>query len=167
MLKNCHLGLFVLVKHYLVDQKMLTEYMPNPNGFTNNQLAPCRERMALPQKGSLQLFYCGPVHTEKQVDNMPRTGSTDVFSEEPPAWFKDLLNEPDSPVNKPHHRRSASDSSGYLAAPESSCRDKESWSRNTFGRPDGACNFQMPVHCRYGVPPGSFDRYYEFGSNIN
>lgn len=115
--------------------------------------------MALPTKGPSQLFYCDPIHTEKQVNNMPSSCSTDVFSEEPPAWFKDLLNEPGSSVNKTHHRRSASDSSACLAAPESSCGDQESWFRNTFGRPDGACSSQMPVHCRYGVPPGSFDRY--------
>ncbi|CAO2835319.1 unnamed protein product [Amaranthus hypochondriacus] len=114
--------------------------------------------MALPTKGPSQLFYCDPIHTEKQVNNMPSSCSTDVFSEEPPAWFKDLLNEPGSSVNKTHHRRSASDSSAYLAAPESSCGDHESWFRNPFGRPDGACSSQMPVHCRYGVPPGSFDR---------
>ncbi|XP_010681167.2 uncharacterized protein At4g06598 [Beta vulgaris subsp. vulgaris] len=130
---------------------MLTEYMANPNGFANIQVAPCRGRMSLPPKGPSQPLYYGPTHTDKQV-NMPRTCSEEVLFEEPPAWLEDLLNEPDSPANR-SHRRAASDSCTYFGADSNA---NELWLRNIIGtRP---CSFQMPRYFNGAPAQGSFDR---------
>ncbi|KAL2893548.1 Basic leucine zipper 61 [Bienertia sinuspersici] len=125
---------------------MLAECVANPNGFSNIQVGACRGRMPLPPKGPSQALYCGPIHTNKQV-NMPKSCSTDVLSEDAPPWLDDLLNEPESP-NKLHHRRAASDSFAYLPADSNA---NELWLTNNVGAPGS--NFQMAQHFSCVQPP--------------
>ncbi|XP_068647740.1 uncharacterized protein At4g06598-like [Aristolochia californica] len=48
-----------------------------------------------------------------------RTSSESFLIEEQPSWLDDLLNEPETPVRRPGHRRSSSDSFAYLEASNS------------------------------------------------
>lgn len=45
-----------------------------------------------------------------------RTSSESLVMEEQPSWLDDLLNEPETPVQRGGHRRSSSDSFAYLDA---------------------------------------------------
>jgi len=129
---------------------MLAECMANtPEGFSDIQSGPCRGPMSLPPKGPSQAQYCGLIPTDKQV-NVPNSCPTDVLSEEPPPWLEDLLNEPESPINRTH-RRSASDSSAYFAVDTSA---DELWLRNVIG----ALSYsnQMP-HNFNRIPQVSFN----------
>ncbi|XP_021760383.1 basic leucine zipper 34-like [Chenopodium quinoa] len=129
---------------------MLAECMANtPEGFSDIQSGPCRGPMSLPPKGPSQALYCGPISSEKQ-DNVPKSCFTDILYEEPPPWLEDLLNEPESPINRTH-RRSASDSSAYFAVDNSA---DELWLRNIIGAL--SCSNQMP-HNFNGIPQASFN----------
>ncbi|KGN51645.1 uncharacterized protein At4g06598 isoform X2 [Cucumis sativus] len=48
--------------------------------------------------------------------NHHRTSSESLLMEEQPSWLDDLLNEPETPVQRGGHRRSSSDSFAYLDA---------------------------------------------------
>ncbi|KAG9458897.1 hypothetical protein H6P81_003405 [Aristolochia fimbriata] len=48
-----------------------------------------------------------------------RTSSESFLIEEQPSWLDDLLNEPETPVRRPGHRRSSSDSFAYIEASNS------------------------------------------------
>ncbi|XP_074263515.1 uncharacterized protein At4g06598-like [Silene latifolia] len=82
--------------------------MANPTGLPNTQIA-----VGCPGPAPLPPKIPGSIRAENHTPP-PRPSSTDVLSEEVPSWFEDLLNEPDSPANKPH-RRSASEPFAYLA----------------------------------------------------
>ncbi|XP_038877888.1 uncharacterized protein At4g06598 isoform X2 [Benincasa hispida] len=45
-----------------------------------------------------------------------RTSSESLLMEEQPSWLDDLLNEPETPIQRGGHRRSSSDSFAYLDA---------------------------------------------------
>lgn len=51
-----------------------------------------------------------------------RTSSESFLIEEQPSWLDDLLNEPETPVKKGSHRRSASDSVAFLENPIAASR---------------------------------------------
>lgn len=59
----------------------------------------------------------GSIGNPKPTGGQPTQSisSESVLIEEPPSWFEELLNEPDTPMQR-GHRRSASDSLAYLGA---------------------------------------------------
>ncbi|KAJ8445192.1 hypothetical protein Cgig2_029564 [Carnegiea gigantea] len=87
--------------------------------------------------GPSEAVYGGSIHLDKQAD-MPSSSSTNVPIE--PSWLEDLLNEPETPVNR-RHRRSASDSLTCLGE---NSKGKELWLGNSMGRP--AWGFQTPQY---------------------
>eukprot|EP01018_Ginkgo_biloba_P018353 Gb_34968 [translate_table: standard] len=56
-------------------------------------------------------------HTRGGYRQHQRTSSESFLIEEQPSWLDDLLNEPETPVKKGSHRRSASDSVTFLEVP--------------------------------------------------
>lgn len=61
-------------------------------------------------------------HAREGYRQHQRTSSESILIEEQPSWLDDLLNEPETPVKKGSHRRSASDSVTFLDVPSTISR---------------------------------------------
>jgi len=115
--------------------RTLHESMEKLHGLSNVQGA--GGHCALFSKDPSEAVYGGSTNFERQAD-MPSSSSTNVPIE--PSWLEDLLNEPETPVNR-RHRRSASDSFTCLGE---TWRGDELWPGNTMGEP--AWGFHTPQY---------------------
>eukprot|EP00252_Welwitschia_mirabilis_P020248 TRINITY_DN4920_c0_g1_i1.p1 TRINITY_DN4920_c0_g1~~TRINITY_DN4920_c0_g1_i1.p1 ORF type:complete len:453 (-),score=87.86 TRINITY_DN4920_c0_g1_i1:934-2292(-) len=61
-----------------------------------------------------------------------RTSSESILIDEQPSWLDELLNEPETPVKKGSHRRSASDSVAFLDIPTTSRIESNTVEHNSY-----------------------------------
>ncbi|KAL8160004.1 hypothetical protein V2J09_001541 [Rumex salicifolius] len=117
-------------------------------------------QIIVPQPSPLTSISRPSVHFASEINvnnrspvNIEQSPATTIQFEDKPSWIDDLLDEPETPVNKSIHRRSRSDSVTYL---DTDCRTKSSYYKellqnSAYGNPIS------PADQQHGLWNSSFD----------